>query len=284
MSSQSLLLLVAVLLLLGLALLAIRTFFEYVDWYERLVVYRKLPAGEPVHRPTDEPDIRPYVREEDFVRIHGPGWHLVGPKQRSWRVLIRPQTVVCEPPTCFSADDVRVAPVARCQYCVPDTVGAIRMAIERTGDYQRSALKAVESSFRLAFREHELATLLGDMTAVNDQIRDTARLRAASFGVEIRSVYVTDVRLDDWIIRSLAAEAHIGLVGRARLAAATADRQAANELGDLPAERERTLRLYSLDALLDAGDDRVDVNISGDAVVGTDLPPPSQPVKVRKIG
>lgn len=176
-----------------------------------------------------------------FSRVASPGLVLIVPVMNRIMVVdVVNQVVGLPPQQGITADNVSVSIDAVVTFQVTNP----EVAVLGVSDYSRATFLTSETALRATIGAHSLDKLLSDRATVNDELTKVIGSQVTKFGVTIATVEVRDVRLDEQMIRSMAAVAEADRQGRAKIVAARADRDSAallREAADIMDDRSMML-------------------------------------------
>jgi regulator of protease activity HflC (stomatin/prohibitin superfamily) len=176
-----------------------------------------------------------------FARIAQPGLVIIVPIMNKMMLVdVVNQVVGLSPQQGITADNVSVSIDAVVTFQVADP----EVAVLGVSEYARATLLTAETALRATIGAHSLDKLLSDRATINQELTKVIGSQVAKFGVSVATVEVRDVRLDEQMIRSMAAVAEADRQGRAKIIAARADRDAAamlREAADIMDDRSMML-------------------------------------------
>lgn len=197
-----------------------------------------------------------------FVKVSQPGLTIIIPfMDHLTRVGVFNQVIALQPQQGITADNVSVSIDAVVTFMVSDP----RVAILEVSDFQRATLLTAETALRATIGAHKLDELLSNRTLVNTQLTGVIDTQVEKFGIKVASVEIRDVRLDDQMIRSMAAVAEAEREGRAKVVAAEADRNAASilrEAADIM--DDRSFMLLQLNTLREIAKEKTTIVVPAD--------------------
>jgi regulator of protease activity HflC (stomatin/prohibitin superfamily) len=201
MSTSTIVLIVAGVLVLLLALTSVRIVREY----QRVVVFR---LGR--------------LRGQ-----RGPGLVLILPfVERTRWVNLQIDTADIPPQDLITKDNVTIRVEAAVFFRVVDPVKAV-VAIR---DYKHGILRIAQTTLRSTLGQHDLDNVLGNQAAINELLKQTIDDATEAWGVNVVKVETKDVGLPDTMKRAMARQAEAERERRAKVIAAEGEFQAAERL------------------------------------------------------
>jgi regulator of protease activity HflC (stomatin/prohibitin superfamily) len=230
MSASTLWLLVALIVVVGLFVMAIRV----VKQYERGVVFR---LGRLVG--TKEPGLRLIIPFVDVMH----------------RVSLRVVTMPIQSQGIITRDNVSVDVSAVAYYRVVDAVKSV-IAIENV---QAAINQIAQTTLRKVVGKHTLDETLSDTDRINADIRQILDVTTVEWGVEVVLVELKDIQLPEGMKRAMARQAEAEREKRAKIINAEGESLAAAALGDASdtmMAHPLALQLRNLQTLLELGVDK----------------------------
>ena len=166
-----------------------------------------------------------------FVGVKGPGmfWIIPYPPfyQSAAAILdIRVQTRVITAAQTLTADNVPVGVEAVIFWRVEDP----RQAALEVANYGEAVFQAANSALKDTIGTLELTDLLGERGKMSEQLEQIIDAAAASFGVDVSSVEITDVHVPADLIQELSVLAQSRRAAQAKIAEAGAEQEIAQKL------------------------------------------------------
>jgi regulator of protease activity HflC (stomatin/prohibitin superfamily) len=171
------------------------------------------------------------LRLGKFVGVRGPGrfWVIPYPPfyQSVARTLdLRVQTRVITAAETLTADNVPVG----CEAVVFSRVEDPKKAALDVTNYREAVFQAANSALKDTIGTLELTDLLGEREMVSRKLKDIIDHAAASFGVDVSSVEITDVHVPPDLIQELSVLAQSRRAAQAKIAEAEAEKAIAHKL------------------------------------------------------
>ncbi|MFQ5526104.1 MAG: SPFH domain-containing protein [Thermoanaerobaculia bacterium] len=191
------------------------------------------------------------LRLGKFVGVKGPGLFWVIPYPPFFRSVaaildIRVQTRVIKAAETLTADNVPVGTEAVIFMRVEDP----ERAALAVANYNEAVFQAANSALKDTVGTLELTQLLGDRQMVSDKLKNIIDTAAASFGVDVTSVEITDVHVPPDLIQELSVLAQSRRAAQAKIAEAEAEKKIAEKLQEASrALTGRALEMYRLNVL-----------------------------------
>lgn len=230
MSTEVVLILLGVLLLLALAVASIRVVREY----ERVVAFR-------------------------LGRLRGalgPGIVLRLPfLDKLIRVDLRVVTLTIPPQEVITRDNVTARVNAVVMFRVVDPVQSV-MSVE---NHAVATSQFAQTSLRSVVGRADLDTLLAHRADLNEDLAQSIARQTKEWGVEASVVEIKDVEIPEMMQRAMAREAEAERERRAKVISARGELQASKELRDAAltlSEAPASLQLRYLQTLLELGADQ----------------------------
>jgi regulator of protease activity HflC (stomatin/prohibitin superfamily) len=186
-----------------------------------------------------------------FVGVRGPGRFWVIPYPPFYESVamtldLRVQTRVITAAQTLTADNVPVGCEAVLFWRVEDPETA---ALE-VANYREAVFQASNSALKDTIGTMELTALLGEREMVSKKLKNIIDTTAATFGVDVSSVEITDVHVPEDLIQELSVIAQSRRSAQAKIAEADAEKmisQKLQEAGELLTDR--AMEMYRLNVL-----------------------------------
>jgi regulator of protease activity HflC (stomatin/prohibitin superfamily) len=186
-----------------------------------------------------------------FVGVRGPGRFWVIPYPPFYESVamtldLRVQTRVITAAQTLTADNVPVGCEAVLFWRVEDPETA---ALE-VANYREAVFQASNSALKDTIGTMELTALLGEREMVSKKLKNIIDTTAATFGVDVSSVEITDVHVPEDLIQELSVIAQSRRSAQAKIAEADAEKmisQKLQEAGELLSDR--AMEMYRLNVL-----------------------------------
>jgi regulator of protease activity HflC (stomatin/prohibitin superfamily) len=167
----------------------------------------------------------------EFVGVKGPGKFWVIPYPPFYQSVaakldIRVQTRVITAAETLTADNVPVG----CEAVIFWRVENPQQAALGVANYAEAVFQAANSALKDTVGTLELTDLLGLRERVSKQLKDIIDEAAASFGVDVSSVEITDVHVPTDLIQELSVLAQSRRSAQAKIAEADAEKAIAQKL------------------------------------------------------
>jgi regulator of protease activity HflC (stomatin/prohibitin superfamily) len=222
-SSSPFLILVAAVLVLGIAFAGLSVLREY----QRYVVFT---LGR-------------------FSGVRGPGLVFIVPVvQRAVRVDLRVRVLGVPVQDVISRDNVSVRVSAVIYY----RVTAPEAAIIQVEDFEEATSQLAQTTLRSVLGEHELDAMLAERKPINANIQAILEEHYQSWGIRVLNVEIKNIDLDESMIRAIARQAEAERNRRAKVIEAEGELQAADRLrqaGEIMSGFPQAMQLRSLIAL-----------------------------------
>jgi regulator of protease activity HflC (stomatin/prohibitin superfamily) len=186
-----------------------------------------------------------------FVGVKGPGnfWVIPYPpfyQSVAAKLDLRVQTRVITAAETLTADNVPVGCEAVIFWRVEDPQ---RAALE-VANYTEAVFQAANSALKDTVGTLELTDLLGEREKVSNRLKDIIDAAAASFGVDVSSVEITDIHVPADLIQELSVLAQSRRAAQAKIAEADAEKAIALKLQEASeAMGSQALEMYRLNVL-----------------------------------
>ena len=191
------------------------------------------------------------LRLGKFVGVKGPGLFWVIPYPPFFRSVaaildIRVQTRVIQAAETLTSDNVPVG----CEAVVFLRVEDPERAALQVYDYQEAVFQAANSAIKDTVGALELSELLGEREMVAERLKKIIDSAAASFGIDVSSVELTDVHVPPDLIQELSVIAQSRRAAEAKIAEADAEKQIAQKLQEASLMLgPRAMEMYKLNVL-----------------------------------
>jgi len=167
----------------------------------------------------------------EFVGVKGPGKFWVIPYPPFYQSVaakldIRVQTRVITAAETLTADNVPVG----CEAVIFWLVENPQQAALGVADYAEAVFQAANSALKDTIGTLELTDLLGQREKVSEQLERIIDAAAASFGVDVSSVEITDIHVPTDLIQELSVLAQSRRAAQAKIAEAEAEKAIAQKL------------------------------------------------------
>jgi regulator of protease activity HflC (stomatin/prohibitin superfamily) len=186
-----------------------------------------------------------------FVGVRGPGnfWVIPYPpfyQSVAAKLDLRVQTRVITAAETLTADNVPVGCEAVIFWRVEDPQ---RAALE-VANYTEAVFQAANSALKDTVGTLELTDLLGEREKVSNKLKDIIDTAAASFGVDVSSVEITDIHVPADLIQELSVLAQSRRAAQAKIAEAEAEKAIALKLQEASqAMGSQAMEMYRLNVL-----------------------------------
>lgn len=191
------------------------------------------------------------LRLGKFIGVKGPGLFWVIPYPPFFRSVaaildIRVQTRVIKAAETLTADNVPVGTEAVIFLRVEDP----ERAALHVANYHEAVFQAANSALKDTVGTLELSDLLGDRHMVSNKLKEIIDSAAASFGVDVSSVEITDVHVPPDLIQELSVLAQSRRAAQAKIAEAEAEKVIAEKLKEASESLTgRAMEMYRLNVL-----------------------------------
>jgi regulator of protease activity HflC (stomatin/prohibitin superfamily) len=186
-----------------------------------------------------------------FMGVRGPGLFWVVPyppfyQSVAMKLDIRVQTRVITAAQTLTADNVPVG----CEAVIFWRVEDPETAALKVANYAEAVFQAANSALKDTIGRLELTDLLGEREKVSNELKKIIDAAAASFGVDVSSVEITDVHVPGDLIQELSVLAQSRRAASAKIAEAEAEKQIAQKLQEASALMGgQALEMYRLNVL-----------------------------------
>jgi regulator of protease activity HflC (stomatin/prohibitin superfamily) len=166
-----------------------------------------------------------------FIGVKGPGLFWVIPYPPFYQSVaanldIRVQTRVITAAETLTADNVPVG----CEAVIFWRVEDPQRAALQVANYTEAVFQAANSALKDTVGTLELTDLLGEREKVSQRLKQIIDAAAASFGVDVSSVEITDVHVPTDLIQELSVLAQSRRAAQAKIAEAEAEKAIAQKL------------------------------------------------------
>ncbi len=186
-----------------------------------------------------------------FVGVKGPGLFWVIPYPPFYQSVamtldIRIQTRVITAAETLTADNVPVG----CEAVIFWRVEDPRRAALEIANYHEAVFQAANSALKDTVGSMELTELLGEREKISGRLEQIIDAAAASFGVDISSVEITDVHVPLDLIQELSVLAQSRRAAQAKIAEAEAEKTIAQKLQEASEHMgPQAMEMYRLNVL-----------------------------------
>jgi len=186
-----------------------------------------------------------------FVGVRGPGrfWVIPYPplnESVAALVDIRIQTRVITAAQTLTKDNVPVG----CEAVIFWRVEDPQKAVLTVANYREAVFQAANSALKDTIGGLDLTELLGSRDTVSSTLEEIIDIAAASFGVDVTSVEITDVHVPNDLIQELSVLAQSRRAAEAKIAEAGAEKQIADSFTEAAeAMTDRAMEIYRLNVL-----------------------------------
>ena len=186
-----------------------------------------------------------------FVGVRGPGRFWVVPYPPLYESVamtldLRVQTRVITAAQTLTSDNVPVG----CEAVLFWKVENPERAALEVANYREAVFQAANSALKDTIGTLELSELLGEREKVSNMLKTIIDKAAATFGVDVSSVEITDVHVPDDLIQELSVIAQSRRSAQAKIAEAEAEKQISLKLKEASELlSERAMEMYRLNVL-----------------------------------
>ncbi len=186
-----------------------------------------------------------------FVGVRGPGnfWVIPYPpfyQSVAAKLDLRVQTRVITAAETLTADNVPVG----CEAVIFWRVEDPQRAALGVANYTEAVFQAANSALKDTVGTLELTDLLGEREMVSKKLKDIIDTAAASFGVDVSSVEITDIHVPTDLIQELSVLAQSRRAAQAKIAEAEAEKAIALKLQEASeAMGAQAMEMYRLNVL-----------------------------------
>lgn len=186
-----------------------------------------------------------------FMGVRGPGrfWVIPYPpfnESVTAQIDLRIQTRVITAAETLTDDNVPVG----CEAVIFWRVEDPQKAALSVANYQEAVFQAANSALKDTIGMLELSELLGSRDKVSGRLKEIIDSAASSFGVDVTSVEITDVRVPPDLIQELSVLAQSRRSAQAKIAEADAEKAIAQKFNEAAAEMsDRAMEIYRLNVL-----------------------------------
>jgi regulator of protease activity HflC (stomatin/prohibitin superfamily) len=186
-----------------------------------------------------------------FVGVRGPGRFWVIPYPPFYESVamtldLRVQTRVITAAQTLTADNVPVG----CEAVLFWRVENPETAALEVANYREAVFQASNSALKDTIGTMELTELLGEREMISNKLKNIIDKTAATFGVDVSSVEITDVHVPDDLIQELSVIAQSRRSAQAKIAEADAEKQISLKLQEASELlSDRAMEMYRLNVL-----------------------------------
>ncbi|MDY7080207.1 MAG: SPFH domain-containing protein [Chloroflexota bacterium] len=186
-----------------------------------------------------------------FVSVRGPGNFWVIPYPPFYQSVaatldMRVQTRVITAAETLTADNVPVG----CEAVIFWRVENPQQAALEVANYTEAVFQAANSALKDTVGTLELTDLLGEREMVSQKLKNIIDAAAASFGVDVSSVEITDIHVPADLIQELSVLAQSRRAAQAKIAEAEAEKAIALKLQEASeAMGSQAMEMYRLNVL-----------------------------------
>ncbi len=186
-----------------------------------------------------------------FMGVRGPGrfWVIPYPpfnESVTAQIDLRIQTRVITAAETLTDDNVPVG----CEAVIFWRVEDPQKAALSVANYQEAVFQAANSALKDTIGMLELSELLGARDKVSGRLKEIIDSAASSFGVDVTSVEITDVRVPNDLIQELSVLAQSRRSAQAKIAEADAEKAIAQKFNEAAAlMSDRAMEIYRLSVL-----------------------------------
>ncbi|HOU12297.1 MAG TPA: SPFH domain-containing protein [Anaerolineae bacterium] len=186
-----------------------------------------------------------------FMGVRGPGrfWVIPYPpfnESVTAQIDLRIQTRVITAAETLTDDNVPVG----CEAVIFWRVEDPQKAALSVANYQEAVFQAANSALKDTIGMLELSELLGARDKVSSRLKEIIDSAASSFGVDVTSVEITDVRVPADLIQELSVLAQSRRSAQAKIAEADAEKAIAEKFNEAAAlMSDRAMEIYRLSVL-----------------------------------
>jgi regulator of protease activity HflC (stomatin/prohibitin superfamily) len=186
-----------------------------------------------------------------FMGVRGPGrfWVIPYPpfnESVTAQIDLRVQTRVITAAETLTEDNVPVG----CEAVIFWRVEDPQKAALSVANYQEAVFQAANSALKDTIGMLELSELLGSRDKVSSRLKEIIDNAAASFGVDVTSVEITDVHVPADLIQELSVLAQSRRSAQAKIAEAEAEKAIAGKFNEAAAlMSDRAMEIYRLNVL-----------------------------------
>jgi regulator of protease activity HflC (stomatin/prohibitin superfamily) len=186
-----------------------------------------------------------------FVGVRGPGRFWVIPYPPFYESVamtldLRVQTRVITAAQTLTSDNVPVG----CEAVLFWRVENPETAALEVANYTEAVFQASNSALKDTIGTLELSELLGEREMVSNKLKTIIDKAAATFGVDVSSVEITDVHVPDDLIQELSVIAQSRRSAQAKIAEADAEKQISLKLQEASELlSNRAMEMYRLNVL-----------------------------------
>lgn len=191
------------------------------------------------------------LRLGKFIGVKGPGLFWVIPYPPFFRSVaaildIRVQTRIIKAAETLTSDNVPVG----CEAVIFMRVEDSERAALHVENYSEAVFQAANSALKDTVGNLELTELLSEREKVAERLKTIIDTAAKSFGVDVSSVEITDVRVPPDLIQELSVIAQSRRAAQAKIAEAEAEKAIALKLQEASQSLSgRAMEMYRLNVL-----------------------------------
>ena len=191
------------------------------------------------------------LRLGKFIGVKGPGLFWVIPYPPFFRSVaamldIRVQTRIIKAAETLTSDNVPVG----CEAVIFMRVEDPERAALHVENYSEAVFQAANSALKDTVGNLELTDLLSNREKVAERLKTIIDTAATSFGVDVSSVEITDVRVPPDLIQELSVIAQSRRAAQAKIAEAEAEKAIALKLQEASQSlTSRAMEMYRLNVL-----------------------------------
>jgi regulator of protease activity HflC (stomatin/prohibitin superfamily) len=191
-----------------------------------------------------------------FWKVKGPGLVVVVPFiQQMVRVDLRTRVLDVPTQDVISRDNVSVKVNAVIYFRVMDP----EKAIIQVENFNQATSELSQTTLRSVLGRHELDEMLAERDKLNDDIRTQLDQQTDAWGIKVSNVELKHVDLNDIMVRAIAKQAEAERLRRAKIIDAEGELQAAERLvqaGEIMSRQPQAMQLRYLGALLNIAGER----------------------------
>ena len=186
-----------------------------------------------------------------FVGVRGPGRFWVIPYPPFYESVamtldLRVQTRIITAAQTLTSDNVPVG----CEAVLFWKVENPETAALEVANYREAVFQAANSALKDTIGTMELTALLGEREMVSHKLKTIIDKAAATFGVDVSSVEITDVHVPEDLIQELSVIAQSRRSAQAKIAEADAEKEISQKLQEASELlSDRSMEMYRLNVL-----------------------------------
>jgi regulator of protease activity HflC (stomatin/prohibitin superfamily) len=186
-----------------------------------------------------------------FAGVRGPGWMWVLPyppfyESAAAEIDTRVRTRVITAAQTLTADNVPVGVEAVIFWRVENP----KTAALEVANYAEAVFQAANSALKDTIGTMELTDLLGERERISQKLKAIIDQAAATFGVDVSAVEITDIHVPSDLIQELSVLAQSRRAAQAKIAEAEAEKSVAERFQEAALLMDnRALELYRLNVL-----------------------------------